>query len=106
MDNKIEVGQIWQVVTNNFWSSKVDNNKINGRKISYNFKRDEYIEIRYPSEWHFRTIDNIYAHAYPTEILKHCRYIGKINENTRFENKKKLQEILDENLYSPIWGEL
>jgi hypothetical protein len=101
---KIEQGQIWQVVTYEFWSSG-NSHLVSGREGKINLKKDEYIEIRYPYEWHFRTIDNEYFHAYPVEILKHCRLIGTINEDVRFSNKKSLLEIINDKLYTPIWEE-
>lgn len=102
MLNKIEVGQIWQVCTEDFWSSG-EHQKIDGRKVAMNLKNGEYIEIRFPYDWHFRTVDDKYDHATEKEILKNCRLIGHIFENTRRANNKKLQSILSENLYKPIW---
>ena len=100
---EIKVGQIWQVCTETFWSSKEDGNKLNGRFIRTKLNRDEYIEIRYPFAWHFRTVDNKYLHAEPSDIAQNCRLIGKINEDVRFSNGKKLQQILDEHLYLAVW---
>jgi hypothetical protein len=100
----IEVGQIWQVCSSDFWTTDdCGNLKMEGRKARICLNRDEYIEIRYPFAWHFRTLDNQYFHAETIEILKKCRYIGKINEKVRFANKTELQEILDEKLYTAIW---
>jgi hypothetical protein len=101
---QIEQGQIWQVVTDEFWSSG-NSHLVSRREGKINLKKDEYIEIRYPYEWHFRTIDNEYFHAYPVEILKHCRLIGTIKEDVRFSNKKSLLEIINDKLYTPIWEE-
>jgi len=100
----IEVGQIWQVCADNFWTTdNCSRATIDGRKVRFCLNRDEYIEIRYPFEWHFRTTDNFYFHAKPIEILKKCRYIGKINEKVRSKNDMELQEILDQQLYTAIW---
>ena len=98
----IEQGQIWQVVTDTFWSTG-EGYRIKNRDAKIRLDRDEYIEIRYPYEWHFRTIDNEYLHAYPLEILKNCRLIGKINRDIDFGNKHSLLQIINDKLYTPIW---
>lgn len=98
----IEVGQIWQVVTDDFWSTG-EGYRIKNRYVKTLLERDEYIEIRYPYEWHFRTIDNEYLHAYPLDILKNCRLIGKIKDDVRFENKLSLLQIINDKLYIPVW---
>jgi hypothetical protein len=106
---KIEVGQIWQVIDNDFWSSDKSkftaSKEFGNREIRIKLLQGEFIEIRFPFEWHFRTIDNIYLHAFPQEILKHCRLYGTINEDVNFANKKDLKEILEEGLYKPVWEE-
>lgn len=103
----IEVGQIWEVVSDDFWSSDKENVLIAGekirRRITANFKRGEFIEIRYPFEWHFRIVSDVYFHAETTEILKHCRLYGTIHEVVRFANRCKLQQILDDKLYKTVW---
>jgi hypothetical protein len=109
--SEIRVGQIWQVVTDDFWSSEksdrkyIDHNQEHkiARKMRIRYQRDEYLEIRYPFAWHFRTVDNIYMHAEPSEILKHCRYIGEIDENIKFGNRHRLAEILEQKLYKAVW---
>jgi hypothetical protein len=98
----ITQGQIWQVVTHDFWSSG-QSHQINKRDAKVNLIKDEYIEIRYPYEWHFRTIDNQYFHAYPVEILKHCRLIGTIKKDVQWKNDKQLLEIINDSLYDAIW---
>lgn len=100
--DKITQGQIWQVVTDDFWSSG-DSHDWNGRAAKVNLKKDECIEIRYPYEWHFRTTDNQYFHAYPVDILKNCRLIGKIKEDVSFNNKASLIEIINDKLYDAVW---
>lgn len=98
----IKQGQIWQVVTHDFWSSG-NGHDANGRCAKINLKKDEYIEIRYPYEWHFRTIDNEYFHAYPVEILKNCRLIGTIKKDVQWNNKAGLLEIINDKLYDAVW---
>jgi hypothetical protein len=106
---KIEVGQIWQVIDEEFWSSELDRKyrvaELGNRQVRIKFNQYEYIEIRYPFGWHFRTVDNIYTHAHPQDILKHCRYYGTIFEDVRQANKKDLKDILKEKLYKPVWEE-
>jgi hypothetical protein len=102
----IKVGQIWQVVTDNFYTSdRSDKIAINNdrRYALVNLNRNEFIEIRYAFAWHFRTYDDLYLHAYPKEILKHCRLIGNIDEEIRFKNHHNLSQILADKLYKPIW---
>ncbi len=66
-------------------------------------KQNEFIEIRYPFEWHFRTESSEYAHLYPEDILRYCRLYGKINEDVRFGNRHSLKEIMEQHLYKAIW---
>ena len=97
----IEVGQIWLVVTDGFTTTKSKRKFKIGemdRNAIVKLNRWEYVEIRYPHEWHFRTIDNEYFHATPEMILNNCILIGEVLETVRFENKKSLIEILDEGL--------
>jgi len=103
---KIEVGQIWQVIDGDFWSSEKSryySQEFDKRQVRVNFKRGELIEIRYPFAWHLRTVDNIYIHAHPQDILKHCRYYGTIFEDVQQANRKDLKDILREKLYKPVW---
>jgi len=102
---KIKVGQIWEVIDNDFWSTGKESVMVGEarRKASIHLSCGEFIEIRYPFEWHFRTIDNVYLHANPTDILKHCRLYGMIEEKIRFGNRHKLKQILDDNLLKYIW---
>lgn len=109
MSRAIEVGQIWQVVTENFYSSDKSSRILIGndrRRALINLNKNELIEIRYPFAWHFRTYDDLYLHAYPNEILKHCRLIGHIDEDIRFQNNHNLAQILADKLYKPIWEDL
>lgn len=103
---KIEVGQIWEVITDYFWSSGDYNKKFeNGRETATKtrLKKGEFIEIRFPYDWHFRTSDNIYLHATHEELIKHCRPYGIIDEEVRWLNKMSLKDILDKKLFKSIW---
>lgn len=103
---KIEVGQIFQVCTSfagNMGDKKDDKKRIIKQQLM--LKKDEFVEIRYPFEWHFRTIDNVYLQASAKDILKNCKYIGKIEETTRRKNKVELLEILVKKLYVPLFDE-
>lgn len=105
---KIEKAQIWQVATNEFWSTgkyefyNIDDKNIT-RKLKINFNLYEYIEIRYQTSWYIRTVDNVYIHVDENELLKHCRLIGYIKESIWIKNKHSLKEILEQKLYIPIW---
>lgn len=95
---KIEVGQIWEVTTDNFLTS----GKNNEYKRPMQLKKGEKIEIRYPFEWHFRTEDNHYFHCTVQMLLENCTIYGKILERIRFSNIAKLEEILRLRLYDKI----
>lgn len=98
----VEVGDLYEIIDDDFFSSgEHRKRKENGRSVivKTNLNKGEIIEIRYPYAWHFRTIDGEYFHAEPEEIESKCKPFGKIKEETRFNNKKSLKEILEENLY-------
>lgn len=98
----IKVGDLYEICSDDFWTSGKSSNKIiDGRNttLKTNLKNGEIIEIRYPFEWHFRTVDSKYFHASPEEINKKCKPFGKIKEDTRFKNKMSLKEILEYKLY-------
>ena len=95
MTNLIEVGQIWEVTTEDFLTSGREEKTKRQTKL----KLGEKIEIRYPYSWHFRTEDNIYFHAEEATILQNCRHFGTIIEHVRFQNKANLEEILRLRLY-------
>lgn len=98
--DKICVGQIWEVITDKFKTTEQKTE--NGRKVITVLKKSEKIEIRYPYEWNYRTIDNKYFHSEPAEILKHCKLYGVIFDRVRFKNKASLQDIINLELYDKI----
>jgi len=103
---KIAVGQIYIVESDNFTTSGRSNKF--GRPIT--LKKNELIEIRYPFNWHFRTLDNHYLHAESEDIKQHCRLFAVIWSDVRFNNKCNLSDIInlslcdfkDENNY--VWA--
>ena len=95
MENKIEVGQIWEVITENFLTSGNDDKHHRPTKI----RKGEKIEICYPYAWHFRTEDNIYLHATPEMILENCKLVGIIWQKVKWMNLAKLDEIINLHLY-------
>ncbi len=94
-EKKIEQGQIWEIITDNFLTSG-DNDYY---KRPTKLLRGEKIEIRYPYVWHFRTEDDFYFHATPEMILENCKLFGNVYHNVRFNNKANLDEILRLTLY-------
>lgn len=94
----ISVGQIWKVSTDEFMTSGKSNKY--ERKIKLN--KHELIEIRYPYEWHFRTIDNHYWHIGPDDLIKNCVPFGVIWEKVRFNNRCNLSEIINLGLFDPF----
>jgi len=98
MDMRIEQGQIWEVMTNNFLTSGRHPETKHGRPVKID--NGEKIEIRYPYAWHFRTEDNFYFHASPEMITDNCKLIGIINEDIQWKNKAKLEEILRLELFN------
>jgi len=96
--NKMEVGNIYEVITDYFFTS----GESNEYKRPIKLKKGEKIEIRYPYEWHFRTEDDNYFHADVEMIDKNCELLGKVSPSIRFENKANLEEILRLNLYVKV----
>lgn len=92
--NRIEVWQIRKVVKNGFLTSCKNNTK---RRILLN--EGELIEIRFPTEWYFRTIDEMFFHANTKDILHCCELFWVIYENVRFNNKASLEEVVRLKLY-------
>lgn len=98
MNTKIEVGQIWKVTSDTFFTSG-EKNKF---ERPVNILKDEFIEIRYPYEWHFRTYDNHYFHAKPEMIHQNCILHGVIWRKVRFANNCDLKIILDKELFDKV----
>lgn len=99
----IEQGQIYMVKTYTF--------AVNQKDIEYDreeIKRKvllqygEYIEIRYPYAWHFRTIDNHYFQVGEKDILANCTLIGKVKEDIKWQNQADLRQILDNKMYDQV----
>lgn len=96
---KIEQGQIWEVLTEKFFVNSTKETFENRKVI---LGKGEKIEIRYPFAWHFRTIDNIYFQADEDVILKNCKLVGNIWQNVKFKNLARLEDILNLGLYDNI----
>ena len=94
----IRQGQIWRVDTNFFQTS----GKSNSFKRPILLTKNELIEIRYPFDWHFRTLDNNYWHAETDEILKHCKPFGIIWSKVRSRNNCNLSEIVSLGLFDKL----
>lgn len=74
-------------------------------KRSWYVTKNQILEIRYPYAWHFRNTCNTYAHA-PEDILReHCSLFGYVDRKVRWENDKKLSEILSQDLFKPYGHE-
>ena len=93
---KIEVGVLLKV-ERGFWTSGKETQS--GLKSKVYLPKGKILEIRYPYEWHFRTIENHYDHATPETLIKKCSFFGKIHEDIRFGNRHELKQILDQELY-------
>jgi hypothetical protein len=98
---EIKVGQIWKVTTDTFYTSKLNEKRPDKIKRQTKLNNGEFIEIRYPFDWHFRTEDNEYFHAEPDMIYQNCMYIGEILQEVQFGNKANLEEIIRLKLYRP-----
>ena len=102
----MKVGEIYEVNCD-FWTSGREDKLIemegSVRKVRSLIKKGEFIELRFPFEWHFRTLDDIYFHAPGHILFENCRYFGLIDEKVRFENKQKLKEILNLRLFKGYW---
>lgn len=95
---KVEVGQLWKVTTDNFYTSG-ERHKL---KRPVNIQKDEIIEIRFPYAWHFRTIDAEYFHCTEEMLKENAEPYGMIYEEVRFNNRASLKEIVDIGLYNNI----
>jgi len=100
---KVSVGQIYKVEKEFFTSGKQGTRGETGRTVKSLISKDEFIEIRYPFDWHFRTVSNEYFHVEEEELLNNCSFFAKIDESVRFSNTKELKEILDKNLFTGYW---
>lgn len=102
----IEVGQIFEVITDDFYASKnierVSKENYGGREARFYLKKGEKIEIRFPFAWNYRTEDNIYFHSDNDYILSKCKLIGKVDDKVRSNNKATLEEILRLDLYHRV----
>lgn len=87
---KIEVGQIWEVVTDNFLTGK--DKKTLDRQLKLD--KGEKIEIRFPFAWNFRTIDDKYLHSSEQMILDNCHFFGQVTPEIRSQNIANLEEII------------
>ena len=101
MNMEIKVGQIWKVKDSHFRTTKSDPKRI-PRVVLLN--KGEFIEIRYPYEWHFRTADNKYYHAKPETFYKHAEHVATIYEEVRFGNRVELADILKHQLFHVVRG--
>lgn len=97
---KIEQGQIWRVSTEEFLTSGKDGAKTLSRQLKIN--KGEYLEIRYPFAWHFRTIDSHYLHAEESTIIDNCELIGSIWPKVKSKNKASLKEIIELELFDRV----
>ena len=99
----IEVGQIFEVTSDDFYASKnlerISLGNFGGREAKFYLKKGEKIEIRFPFKWNYRTEDNIYFHSDNDYILSKCKLFGIVDEKIRSSNNASLEEILRLNLY-------
>lgn len=93
---KIEVGVLLKV-ERGFWTSGEETQS--GLKCKVYLPKGKILEVRYPYEWHFRTVENHYDHASTETLTRKCSFFGKIHDDVRFNNKHKLKEILEQELY-------
>jgi hypothetical protein len=98
MPIKVEVGQIWEVSTDTFFTS----GDKDAHKRPTKLKQGERIEIRYPYAWHFRTEDNIYLHCSEEMLIQNAFLFGIIDYKVRQTNKATLYEILRLSLFEYV----
>lgn len=65
-------------------------------------KKGSFIEIRYPTAWHYRTESNEYYFTKEQDVIDKCKMYGIIDEEVRWKNKTNLKEILKNKLYKAI----
>ena len=104
MVKKIKVGQIWEVVSDNFYAtiggSQVKDMK--SREVVTQLVKGEKFEIRYPFKWNYRTQDNIYLSSKPEYISENCKLFGIVKEDIHLNNKASLEEILRLELFYKV----
>lgn len=96
---EIKKGQIWQVVTERFLAQPNQLGQSDKTLRPVNLIKEEYIEIRYPFEWHFRTEDNQYFNATAAHIQDNCKFVGVIWSNVQQSSDATLADILRLKLY-------
>ncbi len=96
---EIKVGQIWEVVDDNFYGSKNLNLKHIKRPARFHLKKGEKIEIRYEFKWNYRAEDDLYLTSDEQYILDKCKLFGKILPFVLEDNKASLDEIIRLKLY-------
>ncbi len=104
-NTKIEVGQIFEVITDDFYASKTIAQSLvdtGDREAKFHLKKGDKIEIRFPFAWNYRTEDNIYFHSENDYILANCKLMAKVKNDVKFNNKATLEEILRLELYDKI----
>jgi hypothetical protein len=106
MITSVKVGQIYEVMTDDFYASKTlditNRDKFGGRDARFHLKKGEKIEIRYPFEWNYRTEDNIYFHSEEKYLLDRCKLHGVVDDKVKSNNKATLEEILRLDLFKRI----
>lgn len=95
---KVQVGQLWKVKTDNFFTTG-RHHKV---KRPVNILKDEIIEIRFPYAWHFRTIDGEYFNCSEEMLIENAEPYGIIYEKVRFANKANLEQIIELGLYDNL----
>lgn len=103
---EIRQNQIWRVTTNNFSGNTEEVIKCEHCGHSKRetkllpIGKGTYIEIRYATEWNFRTDYGKYYHATPADIYANAVYFRTVTDIVCWGNKHSLREILDKKLYN------
>jgi|GEM_PF-4626742 len=99
-NQKIEVGQIWQVESDTFYATVEETLRGVKRTLGFHIKKGDKFEIRFPFAWNYRTECNFYVHSKTDYILDNCKLFGTVKEDVKSNNKASLEEILRLNLYN------
>lgn len=95
---KVNVGEIWKV-TGKGMVTEFGENK-GSRAVVLNV--GEFIEIRYPYEWHYRTDTDEYFCSTEDVLLENCKLHGVVWSNVKSGNRCKLSDIMNLQLYDKV----
>lgn len=100
-------GQIWKIITDNFYDSGEMESYRTDTLIKNKIKKGTFIEIRYPYAWHWRANYSFkenggsgsYGHSTAKSIVGNCILFGRVQSEVSWLNSFSINEILEKELY-------